>query len=33
MKNIKEMYKTVVKDPFPSEMTITLGDQVLKFAR
>jgi len=33
MKNIKEMYKTVVKDPFPSEMSLTLGDQVLKFVR
>ena len=33
MSNLKDMYKTVVKDPFPSEMSIRLGDQELKFTK
>ncbi len=33
MSNLKDMYKTVVKDPFPAEMSIRLGDQELKFKK
>ena len=33
MANLKDMYKTLAGDPFPGEMTITLGDQVLKFKK
>lgn len=31
--NIKDMYKTIVKDPFPQEMTLTLGDKKLVFKK
>ncbi len=33
MSNLKDMYKTVVKDDFPEDLTITMGDNVLSFKR
>ncbi|MFO7727744.1 MAG: IMP cyclohydrolase [Desulfonatronovibrio sp.] len=31
MKNLKNMYKDIQKDPFPQEMSIQLGDQKIRF--
>ncbi len=33
MNNLKNMYKDILKDPFPQEMNIRLGDQNLKFKK
>lgn len=33
MSDLKKMYKTLQKDPFPAEMSIRLGDQELRFAK
>ena len=31
--SLKDMYKTILDDPFPEEMSITIGEQVLKFKK
>ena len=31
--DLKKMYRTVMDDHFPSEMTITFGDQVLVYKK
>jgi len=33
MSDLKAMYSTLREDPFPQDMTITLGDQTLRFAK
>ncbi len=33
MKDLKSMYKDILKDPFPQELSIRLGDQSLKFKK
>ncbi|EPR43536.1 AICARFT/IMPCHase bienzyme [Desulfovibrio sp. X2] len=33
MSSLKDMYKTIQDDPFPPEMTITLGGQTLTYAK
>ncbi|MFP4084473.1 MAG: IMP cyclohydrolase [Desulfonatronovibrio sp.] len=33
MKNLKNMYKDIQKDPFPQEMSIELGDQKIRFQK
>ena len=33
MSDIKKMYKTIMADNFPPEMTITFGDQTLKYRK
>ena len=33
MSDLKKMYTTIQEDPFPQDMTITLGDQTLKFKK
>lgn len=33
MSDLKKMYRTLTQDPFPSDMTITIGDQELKFTK
>ena len=33
MANLKKAYKTIVNDHFPKEMTITFGDQTLKYKK
>ncbi len=33
MSELKKMYRTIVEDPFPHEMTITFGDQTLTYRK
>ena len=33
MSQLKDMYRTVVKDAFPDDLTITIGETVLKYSR
>ncbi|XPV77151.1 MAG: IMP cyclohydrolase [Desulfovibrio sp.] len=33
MSDLKKMYRTLQEDPFPNDMTVTLGDQTLKFKK
>jgi len=33
MSELKKMYRTIVEDPFPSDMTITFGDQTLTYRK
>ena len=33
MPNLKDMYRTILKDTFPDTMTITLGDTVLTYKK
>ncbi len=33
MSELKKMYRTIIDDPFPSEMSISFGDQTLKYRK